>query len=661
MFAKHLRIVLCSLWGLWAAGAADPWQGARIMPKSDQLALRVGSEYTAGIYALEWPATVERIEGQWLWISDHSGYRVPSVAGWVSKDEVVTLADAQSHYLRVQKTMDAPWVHWLLGICLEQSKETETAQQEYARCLNVQPYDPQALRAAVEMNADLLDAAVRLERLQAAAVKSAGEVLPAGKLLWSFLQAAEKDGIGRPYVFFEYAEILRRAFRFTVTEQLGNIHGMDAQIAAALAERNGGSGPARELFQSAAGAYQRSVSPNPGSSSLGPHSWKGLMGGAELYLDRASALEDEAWSLIRGGVKTPSDSPAESRPGLFGAPITQIDVPALDAFLKRWQSPQQRSALAKQAEGICVCLVEEISALQVAGSFLDAAVACNPDPLEAYRDRGLAWFALARCEATLAALEKGDADLQARLAGLYPGRELSPQKLDRALLEGRRRFNEAVAQLPALKATEAALATAKKDLAASVQQIAAAYVAAASKHGGFAAKEQNQGTKAAAPTSDLLLLQQKLAQLRADAAAAAKKLDQEDKKVKEGLSEANAMLDESYTVFSKSKNLREARRSAQIACEKGNLAGTESLKILAAIFAAECNYDRAEFYQKLAATFASDDDRHEIYETLGEYRKMGDMIAEKAKAKTPSAPSGQSKGSKGSSDDHTEGGASNDE
>ena len=82
MLKANLGLILWGALGLWAAAAsaADPWQNSQIMPKSDQLLLRVGRECTGDVYQIEWPATVERIEGQWLWIADHGGYHVPAIS-----------------------------------------------------------------------------------------------------------------------------------------------------------------------------------------------------------------------------------------------------------------------------------------------------------------------------------------------------------------------------------------------------------------------------------------------------------------------------------------------------------------------------------------------------------------------------------------------------
>ena len=196
------------------ASAADPWNGSRIMPKSDQLLLRVGSQYTGDVYQIEWPATVERVEGQWLWIADRGGYDVPPVSGWVSKEDVLTFNDAHDHYLRTLRTEDAPWVHWLLGIYLESKRESQAAQEEYAACLGIAPGDPDgAVVAAVERAPFLLDAAVRLARLRVGRLDRVMKPRAAENLLLALSAVAEKAGMRRPQLCFEAAEALRKAYR----------------------------------------------------------------------------------------------------------------------------------------------------------------------------------------------------------------------------------------------------------------------------------------------------------------------------------------------------------------------------------------------------------------------------------------------------------------
>jgi hypothetical protein len=697
MFPKTFHVVLWGLLGLSASAAyaVDPWQGSSIMPKSDQVVLRVGGEDTADVYAIEWPASVERIEGQWLWISDHGGYRVPPVAGWVSKDDVLKVADAHDYYMRILQTMDAPWVHWLVGICLEKNGEKETAQAEYARSLNVPAsgggegsvrVDGNAVQMAVERNANLLDAAVRLERLQAAAGKSAEEAATAADLLQKLAETVERDGIRRPYLCFERAEALRKAFRSQVAEERKSSHGIEAQIDRANSEKDGGAGEATEFFKKAEAAYKCSTSEDPGYVCAGPHCWKGHMGRAELYLDRVFILENEAWSLIAAGAKSPTaksptaksptaksptaksptaKSPTEnaaeegavtkiaadeSPTGQLDVATAPLDLKMLDDYLSQWphpqQSPQQKS-VEGQADAVCVCLAEEIRALHEAVTSFNSAVSQTPDLIEAYRDRGAAYLLLARCEATLAAIEKADPALQSRFAQHYPDPQLSPQKLDRTLVEGRRQYAQQIDNLPAAKATVAEVTAERKALADAMQQTAVSYIGpTAFKSGCLECATRDKGKGASALQSALQTMQAKVTQLKANAARAWEQLDEDERKAENALSAVNAALDQSYTMLSKSENLRQARRSAQSACEKGDFANTESLKILAAIFAAQCNFDRAEFYQKLATTYASDDERRQILKTLNDYRQMGELAVSKAKPYTATPLPGQGKGAK---------------
>jgi hypothetical protein len=116
------------------------------------------------------------------------------------------------------------------------------------------------------------------------------------------------------------------------------------------------------------------------------------------------------------------------------------------------------------------------------------------------------------------------------------------------------------------------------------------------------------------------------------------------------LQDAKAALAKSLDVLNQSQNLSRARSSAHAACDRGNYTNGESLKLLAAVYASQCNFDRAEYYQKLAVIFASEDDRPAILSTLDEYRKMGERVLAKARAKTPGAPAGQAGASKQSSD-----------
>ena len=317
MFRTNLRLIFSGVFGLWAAMAcaADPWQNALIMPKSDQLLLRVGGEFTGDAHQIEWPAAVERIEGQWLWIADHGGYHVPVISGWVSKDEVLKLDEAHDYYMGVLQTDNAPWLHWLIGICLETRKESAPAQEEYLQCLNLkaEPRDADAMRRAVEGQPNLLDAAVRLLRLQTLATNSVEEAVTAANVHRDLRAAAENAGFRRPYVHFERAEALRRAFSLNVAEERKKLHDIEGRIARASSEKGGGTEEDRNLFTQADDAYQHTTSEYVAYAHTGPHCWKGHLGKAELYLGRAEILQEEAWSLIAADGVAPASPAAAAK------------------------------------------------------------------------------------------------------------------------------------------------------------------------------------------------------------------------------------------------------------------------------------------------------------------------------------------------------------
>lgn len=172
MHSTNLRLALGCLFGLSAAasygqqsspatptGQAPPvqpaWGNALIMPRSINLQLRIDGAApppppgrtvtfrgnTGDLYDIEWPAKVMRVEGQWLWIEDQSGYNVPPRCGWVSTEEVLrlddpsNLHDAYTFYTDAVKKQDAAWLHWLLGICLEKKEQVQAAKEEYLAAL----------------------------------------------------------------------------------------------------------------------------------------------------------------------------------------------------------------------------------------------------------------------------------------------------------------------------------------------------------------------------------------------------------------------------------------------------------------------------------------------------------------------------------------------
>ncbi len=344
MFRTNLRLVLWGALCCWAAAAsaADPWQNARIMPKSDQVLLRCGREVTGDAYQIAWPAAVERIEGQWLRVTDQGGYCVPPVSGWVRKDEVLKLNQANSYYTDLLKTADSPWIHWLVGICLEEQKESATAQEEFLKGLDAVPGDNDGVWMAVQANPNRLDAAVRLERLKVAGTKSSDEALAAANRIQGLAEAAQSNGVRRPQTIIEQADALQKAYRLKLSEERKKLRSIDQQIARANLETDGGSAEDRDLFKLADGVYQLTASADPDYARTGPHRWKGSMGRAELYLTRIAFLNDEAWSLIGcDAAPAPVAAAEDSSTNRLGATMMPIDLKRLDAFCKRCRAPDR--------------------------------------------------------------------------------------------------------------------------------------------------------------------------------------------------------------------------------------------------------------------------------------------------------------------------------
>jgi hypothetical protein len=615
------------------------------MPKSDQVLLRVGREISGDVYQIAWPATVQSTEGQWLWVVDNGGYQVPAVSGWVSKDEVLRLEEAHAHYTETLRTFDAPWVHWMVGICLEERKESNAAQEAYSKSLGVARDDAQAVRTAVEANANHLDAAIRLQRLKAAQAKSADEAKAAAGRLQSL--AAEGNGIRRLQALFERAEALRRAFRLQLNEEGKKLRGTEL-IARAESEKEGGTKEDRDLFKNADGIYQPAAPIDPSYTRVGSHRWKCCLGRAELHLNRVAFLNEEAWSLIGVDDSPEMFSAAGTSADRLGTTTMPIDLAKLDGFCKSCQTPAQ----ARRAHAVCVCLAVEIQLLQQAVKCFDEAVELNPDLVEAYRDRALAYLALARCEATLAEIETAKEiekvlpGLRKEFANLDLQRAWLPQKLDRSLVVGQRNFGDALKKLKDAKTEQVLVATKKLDIANATEQMAVDCVTAAMQQGHSGARERKRGEPATQPKSSLATVWEHIEQLRKDAAEIRRHLDQDEKRAGEDLAKANAALNESYTMLGNSERLRLAEQSARTACEKTNFASAQSARVLAEIFASQCNFDRAQYYQKLAVVFASEDERPLLLETYRKYRSADAAVNETAKPTTPPSAKGPGKGRK---------------
>jgi hypothetical protein len=67
--------IACCLSAASAADAADPWKSAIVLPKSAQVRLVDETGRDSGsVIQIDWPAKIERINGQWLLICDSGAY-----------------------------------------------------------------------------------------------------------------------------------------------------------------------------------------------------------------------------------------------------------------------------------------------------------------------------------------------------------------------------------------------------------------------------------------------------------------------------------------------------------------------------------------------------------------------------------------------------------
>ncbi len=211
MFKTRLVLAACGIFS-WLAGTAcgaDTWNGCQVMPKSDKLVLRaeVDGPAAGDVYQIEWPATVERVEGQWLRIIDRGSYSVPPFSGWVSTDDVLRLDAAHDRYVDAAMAADAPWLHWFTGICLQTRGETRSPGASFSNpCGCPRTLPPPRLGRRSARNSRLLDAALRLAEMEAAEAKTAREAVDAADAIGELCETAARMGVRRPRLLFEHAE-----------------------------------------------------------------------------------------------------------------------------------------------------------------------------------------------------------------------------------------------------------------------------------------------------------------------------------------------------------------------------------------------------------------------------------------------------------------------
>ena len=412
MLLTNLRWVFCGLLGLSAAvaSAADPWTGSRIMPKSNQLLLRVGSEYTGDVYQIEWPATVERIEGQWLWITDRGGYDVPPVAGWVSKEDVLPLNEAHDHYLRTLRTDDAPWVHWLLGIYLENKRDSQTAREEYEACLGIAPGDPDgAVVAAVERAPYLLDAAIRLAKLPGA--PSGDATASKENLLLALSAVVDKAALRRPQLRFEAAEALATPTGWKSAECGTRSKASTASSPEPRQRRTAGPRRSKTCLTTP------TISTGLPSLPAGPP-MRALTGGKPVWAGPNSTSIEQPFSKIKSEPFFPTSPlprprrPRQSIPIATSRPSKHRSIyKCSTGWPAELRSAKPRPIAKERAQAAAVSLTAAIQSLQTAIACFGEAIRRNPDLVEAYRDRGMAYLLLSQSEGALGRARRFDPTL----------------------------------------------------------------------------------------------------------------------------------------------------------------------------------------------------------------------------------------------------------
>ncbi len=268
---KLLCLATCMVAGLIATtqAADNPWLGARVMPRNESLTLGASSQYTGTIHDIAWPAVVTRVEGQWLWIDDSSGYSHPPVSGWVRKDDVITLDKAQTYYTSQMQTSSQPALRWLRGICWESRGETAIALSEYQAALTQRP--------------DLVDADLRIARIESQT--------PSDDRPWIARFERVTQSLGsRPRPYFEYAEALRRHYQSWVDEQTG-VATFDAGSQAEIVPASKSTADTDASAKFADADFQRSLKLYQLALERSRHWPMASMGMGELLMARAGWQE----------------------------------------------------------------------------------------------------------------------------------------------------------------------------------------------------------------------------------------------------------------------------------------------------------------------------------------------------------------------------------
>ena len=355
----------------------------------------------------------------------------------MSKDEVLKADEAQKYYLGLLQTCDVPWLHWLIGICLEEKRESTSAQEEYLRCLELRldPSDADAVRRRCRgrWQGSRICSMLRFACCdrESSTAKSAEDAAAAANALGDLRDCPTARGCGGRKCCSRRGRLFARrlASRWPKSESTpaksrGRFRGLTRLKTGGRMRTAGSSRRPRTHISAPTSAY-------PACAATGPHCWRGHLGDAELHLSRAKTLQDEALSLIAADGASPASavpapkSPKNARATSPAPPTAEaesakdvdlstapIDLKLLDVFIKRIQ--KGGPAMTDRAHAVSLCLTAAVQSLHEAVRHFDKAIGLNPDLIEAYRDRGLGYYRLAQCEAILAAVQIPDGSRRRR-------------------------------------------------------------------------------------------------------------------------------------------------------------------------------------------------------------------------------------------------------
>ena len=115
------------------AWAADEWVGARVMAKTSQTKLTVGTKVSATLNAGS-VFRVDRVNGDWLWVD--SG----NIQGWVKKTDVVVFEEAIDYFTGViERDRSDGYAHVSRGIAWHVRKEHARAAADFTEAIRLDP------------------------------------------------------------------------------------------------------------------------------------------------------------------------------------------------------------------------------------------------------------------------------------------------------------------------------------------------------------------------------------------------------------------------------------------------------------------------------------------------------------------------------------------